>query len=190
MLETVLILLKKYGYTFILPLSIVEGPILTVLCGFLVTMGVFNPIIVYLVVLFGDVLGDSGAYLLGLLSKKNLANQLEKFFGITEAKIETVKYKMLHHKYKTLISSKLFHGIGVTGLFVAGVTRFPYFLFLIICTTVSIFQSAIFLFIGIIFGHFYVIIDSYLNQYVMIMGILLIAGIVIVFLRRGSKKIL
>lgn len=188
MTAAALLLLKKYGYTFILPLSIVEGPLLAVACGFLITLNVFNPFLAYGIILLGDLIGDSGVYLLGRFAHKHLVRRFGKLLGVTEDRVESVREQMLLHKYKVLISSKLFHGVGVTGLFTAGATGFPYGPYVTICTAISALQSAFFLLLGILFGRFFLQVGVYLHDYALAVAALAAVVILSLTARRVFSK--
>lgn len=62
-------LLLTYKYIILIPLSIIEGPIVTVICGFLVTLKFFNPFLVYVVMVLGDIVGDGLIYYMGYSGK-------------------------------------------------------------------------------------------------------------------------
>src|SRR3989344_6198027 len=162
-LDSVLHLLSVYGYLMIFPLAVIEGPIITVIAGLLVVTGVFNPFIVYVVVVAGDIVGDSFAYALGRFGGGHFTSAIERWFGVTQEKLKLVEKKMKRHHFKMMILSKLAQGVGVTGLIAAGVLRISYPLFVLACLVVSVFQCAIYLLIGIFFGQAYEKIGVYFS---------------------------
>ncbi len=149
-MEHTLALLGEYGYLLLFPLAIVEGPIITVLAGFLVTLGVLNPFIVYAIVVAGDMVGDSWLYGVGRVGGKWL-DRVSRFFRVTPEKLEQAKGFFDTHHHRTLILSKLVHGIGAAGLIAAGMLRIPYRRYVFVCVLISLAQSCIFLLIGILF---------------------------------------
>ena len=164
-MSQIILLLIKYRYFILFPLSIIEGPILTVIGGFLVTMGYLNPFIVYPIVVIGDIIGDSIFYALGRWSGGPFIKRFGPRIKMTPEKIEQVRnYFQKNHK-KALVFSKLVHGIGSAGLLVAGGLKIPWRRFVVTCGTVTIIQSVILLFLGILFGHAYNQIAVYLNYY-------------------------
>ena len=170
-------LLLTYRYLILIPFAIIEGPILTIICGFLVTLKVFNPLAVYVVVVLGDIVGDGGIYYMGYSGKKFL-----KYFGVTEEKLEKAKLYFRDNHKKAIAMSKLVHGIGFTGLVAAGALHVPYKKYFKTCALISIFQSLILLIIGIFFGHAYTQIGKYLNYYaagVSVVGLIVLLIIVI-----------
>lgn len=182
-------LLLTYKYLILLPLAVIEGPIITVIAGLFVRTGILNFFIVYIIVIFGDILGDAIAYFVGRFSGPIFLKKFNKFFHITPEKTEKAKaYFDLHH-HKTLVLSKIIHGFGIAGLMTAGTLKVPYKKFFITCLCVSLVQSAAFLLLGFFFGHIYVIFGKYMNifsKWTIIIGIIVV--IVLFFYFRLRKK--
>ena len=174
-------LLLTYRYIILIPLAILEGPIMTVICGFLVTLKFFNPFAVYVVMVLGDIVGDGGIYYLGYAGKQYL-----HYFKITEAKLEKAKTYFHDNHKKAIIMSKLIHGIGFTGLVAAGASHVPYKRYFKTCAIISVIQSFIMLMIGIFFGHAYVIIGKYLNYYAAFVSIAFLIFLLIVFIKKNK----
>lgn len=160
-----LILLQMYGYVALFPLAVIEGPIITIIAGLLVTAGVFNPYAVYLIVVTGDIVGDSVWYAVGRFGGGPFTRALKRMFNITDEKITATKDRFETHRIRMTMLSKLTHGIGFAGLVAAGVVRVSYLLFVFSCLVVTLFQCAVFLSIGLFFGSAYHIIEQYLNHF-------------------------
>lgn len=102
------LLTAKYGYFILFPISVIEGPIVTIVAGFLASLGLFNFFLVYFIVLAGDFSGDTGAYAIGRWGAKFFQNYLKKH----EEKITAAKeYFSIHHN-KAIVMSKLISGLG------------------------------------------------------------------------------
>lgn len=172
-------LLLTYKYVILIPLAIIEGPIVTVVAGFLVTLKVFNPLLVYVVMVIGDVVGDAGIYYIGYSGKRFL-----KYFKITDEKLERAKNYFKDNHKKAIIMSKLVHGIGFTGLIAAGASHVPYKRYFVTCTLISVVQSFIMLMIGIFFGHAYVVIGKYLNYYAALVSVIFLVVLLFVFIQK------
>src|SRR3989344_6323547 len=145
-------LLTAYSYWVIVPLAVIEGPIVSVVCGFLTTLGVFNPLLVFVVMVLGDIMGDTIQYFIGYHGKIFL-----RYFKITDEKMEKLKTYFHNNRRKTLVASKLLYGIGSAGLIAAGALHVPYWKYFRTCALISVIQSVTMLTIGIFFGHAYVI---------------------------------
>ena len=166
----VLLLITKYKYLILLPIAILEGPFAAIIVGFLASSGIFNIFVVYLVLVCGDMIGDSLYYGLGRWGGKYLIKHGARL-GITHEKLENAKKYFTDYHHKALVISKLAYGVGVSGLVAAGVLKVRYKKFMKTCFFIALVQSAFLLLIGFIFGHAYLQIEKYLNIYAKIIGI-------------------
>jgi len=135
-------LLSQYGYIILFPIEVIEGPIVTVLSGLLVSLGIFNFFISYFVVLAGDLTGDVIYYCLGKWWLRNFAR---KKFG----KLEKVFVK---HKGKILFFGKLASIIGPAAMIVAGAIEIPFGEFMYINLLSSLFKSVLLISVGYYLG--------------------------------------
>jgi len=177
-------LLLTYKYLILIPLAAIEGPIVTVAAGFLVTMDIFNPFLVYVVMVIGDIVGDAVIYYIGYSGKKLLG-----FFKISEEKLEKAKVYFRDNHKKAMITSKLLHGIGFAGLIAAGASHVPYRRYFMTCALISVIQSLIMLVIGMLFGNAYVIIGKYLNYYVAVASLIILTILLFVGIRKYKMNI-
>lgn len=177
-------LLLTYKYLVIIPLAIFEGPITMIVCGLLVTLGILNPLFVYLIMVLGDVIGDAVQYYIGYYGKGLLP-----YFKVTEEKLEKVKIYLQQNHNKAIVMSKIVYGIGFTGLIALGTLRVPYKRYFKVCVLVSAIQYAAFLVIGLIFGHAYVAIEQYLNYYAAIVSVVALVVLLMVIVRKYKKVI-
>lgn len=188
-LDYALQLLSQYGYLLLFPLAIVEGPIITVVAGLLVTAGVFNPVIVYLVVVAGDIVGDSFWYAVGRYGHGGFSRMMEKLFGVKKENIEKAKARMEKNRFKMTMLSKLIHGVGFAGLVAAGAVRVSYGMFVLACLVVTLGQVAVFLALGLLFGKAYEQIGRYLDYFAATMVVAALVAIVLfIWFRKQRKK--
>jgi membrane-associated protein len=190
-MEQIVSLLIQYKYTILFPLSIIEGPILAVISGFLISLGTLNFLVVYLIIIVGDIIGDFIAYIIGRFGSKHLLNWFSKLFRITDEQfIKAKDFFNLNHK-KSLITSKLVHGIGVSGLITAGILKVPYKVFFLTCSLISVIQSLVLILVGFFFGHAYLQIGKYFDYFAattIMVG--MIATTIIILKRIRKSKIL
>jgi len=146
MYQNLVHLFNDYGYVFyllIILLTIVEGPIISVFLGGMLSTGLLSFPLVYASVMLGDIIGDTLLYNLGYiygekiidkapdhwLTKKVIKNiGKEKF----KEKVEIFKEKFHKSKNKILFFSKVTNGFGLSFfvLLTAGIVRVPFFSFL------------------------------------------------------------
>ena len=183
-------LLLAYKYIILFPLTIVEGPIVTVIAGFLSTMGILNAGLVYVIAIMGDLVGDTIAYSFGRWGSGKLLYKHGHFIGATPQKLDEAKKFFASHHGKTLILSKILHGVGVVGLVAAGSLKTPFLRYIKTCFLISITQALIMLLVGVTFGHLYSRIGIYLNYYAAAVSILALAIAGIVVFRYFKSKTL
>ena len=177
-------LLLTYKYFILIPLAIIEGPIVSVIAGFLATFGFFNLLVVYAVMVSGDIIGDGIFYYIGY-SGKNLF----RYFKINEEKIEKAKVYFENNHRKAIAGSKIMWGIGTAGLIAAGALRVPYQRYFKTCALYSLAQSFIMMLLGIFFGQAYGIIGKYFDYYAAVISILvLVVLLFFVFMKKYRKN--
>lgn len=162
-LSQAVILLDQYKYLVLFPLAVLEGPVVTVVAGFLVTMGVLDAFAVYAIVVIGDVIGDSVWYTVGRLGRRRLLLFLEQLFRITPDKIERAKRAAERRSLRAMALAKLSHGVGFAALIAGGMVGMSYPRFVAACLIVALGQAALFLALGLWFGRAYETIGNYLN---------------------------
>jgi len=176
-------LLITYKYLIVIPISILEGPIISVICGFLATLGVFNPLLIFIIMIAGDIIGDAIFYYIGYKG-----NKLFKYFHIDEEKVEKAKIYFQNHHKKAIAGSKILWGIGTAGLIAAGALHTPYKKYFKTCAMYSIAQSFIMIMLGIFFGQSYLIIGRYFDYYAATASILVIIVIIFIIFWHKYKK--
>ena len=164
-MEPLLTTLAEYGYFVLLPLAIVEGPVVTVLGGFLCTLGVLHPLPTFALVVSGDLIGDSFLYASGRYGGTRLLSHCRRYFALADEDIAQARAYFSTHHRKALVLAKIVHGMGATALVTAGMLKMPYARFISTCTIVAILQSALLLTLGVYFGHAYAQLNAHLNQF-------------------------
>jgi membrane protein DedA with SNARE-associated domain len=170
----------------IFPFAVVEGPILTVLTGFVASLGYLNPFVAYGVILAGDVVGDSVLYLLGRSANNRISLRILKFLKIAPAHLLVVKEQIERHPKKILLASKFLYGAGGIGLVAAGFSRFSFRRYVLINLLGSAFQALILILIGYYFGQAYTSIKTYIDYWAVIGSVIFMVGYFLLF--RYFKK--
>jgi membrane protein DedA with SNARE-associated domain len=177
-MDIILHLLVEYKYLILFPLAIVEGPILAVIAGFLCTNGFLNPLIVFPVIVLGDITGDSLCYSLGRWGVPKFLKKIAFRLGVNIKSINQARIYFDSNPFKTVAISKITLGIGVAGIYLAGNSKIPYRKFIKICLITSLIQYLFYLGMGLWFGHAYIQINHYLNA---VASLFIIASIAIIF---------
>lgn len=186
-MEYLVLFISKYGYFILFPIAIVEGPIVTIIAGFFVSMAFLNFFLVYAIVVAGDVVGDTLCYMIGRWGGAVFFRWVGPYVGITQEKLEKVKTYFDLHSHRAITLSKLIHGFGFTGLMVAGSLKVPYQKYITICFLTTLIQSMALLIIGVLFGHAYVQLSKYLNYFASATIVIGISVIILIILFKKFK---
>lgn len=145
-------LLLRFKYFILFPIVMFEGPITTMVAGFLSSLGYMHFWVAYLVAVVGDLTSDVGYYALGRWGRKRFIEKFGHYVGITPSRIERLEQHFHRHGGKMLIFGKIADPLSSTVQTIAGATRMPigtYAYYNIICTFP---KSLILIAIGFYFG--------------------------------------
>jgi len=145
-------LLYTYGYLIVFPLVVVEGPLVTIVAGFLSSLGLFNFLLVYVIVVVADLTGDILYYCAGRWWLAGIFQKTLTFFGISLSKVGRIGKALKKNRGKVLFFGKLSHVIGVIILFVAGHVEVPFSDFLWYNFLATLPKSLVLLLVGYYFG--------------------------------------
>jgi len=155
--------LLHYKYFILFPGVAVEGPVVTIIAGFLSSLGYLNIFLVYGIVVIADLCADSIYYAAGRWGRERVLGRWGRFLGVTTEKIMRLQVYFARHKGKTLIIAKLTHAIGAPILVAAGVAGVRYWEFVGFNFVATLPKSFFLLLIGFYFGHSYTKISRYLD---------------------------
>lgn len=178
--------LLQYRYLVLFPIMIFEGPIVTIIAGFLSSLGFFNFFIIWPVLVGADLIGDLIFYAIGMYGRERFILRWGKYIGINAERILKLESYFDKHTRKTLLFGKLSHGIGAPVLISAGIVRVKIWEFIWINFIATLFKILILLLIGFYFGQAYVKIDRFLDYFAIGLGVVAVLVLIIFF---SYKKI-
>ncbi|MDN3656706.1 DedA family protein [Ferruginibacter paludis] len=164
-MENIIHLLVQYKYFILLPLAIVEGPVLAVIAGLLCSQHILNPFYSYAMIVFGDITGDSIVYMLGRRGKSPRLRKISRWLGLTDNKMDRARIFFESNPNKTISLSKIILGVGVAGIYMAGHAKIAYNKFIGICLITSALQYIVYIGTGFLFGEAYKQISHYLDYF-------------------------
>jgi membrane-associated protein len=188
-MDHILNLLSHYKYYLLFPLAIVEGPILAVIAGFLCMKGVLNPFFVYPIIVVGDIIGDTVCYSLGRWGVPPFIKKIGYWLRLNPKNIKRAKIYFDSNPVRTISLSKITLGIGVAGIYLAGIARISYKKFILICLVTSLAQYLFYLSIGLLFGQAYIQINQYLDNIASLFIISALVFLLFLFIRSTFKRI-
>lgn len=113
-------LFLQYKYWLLFPITVFEGPLITMASGFLVSMHLVNPYIALPIIIIGDVAGDVMYYYMGVFGERwRLTRWLLRHFQFEQHK-EKVSVSFKKNGGKLLLFGKITHALGIVFLIGAG----------------------------------------------------------------------
>lgn len=176
-------LIQHHGYLVFFLLAIIEGPIVTIIGAFLVSIGYFHLIPLYVLAVLGDLTGDLIHYAIGAQSKKRFATK-GSLFGISKDRIIKIENHFGDHGGKTIFFGKISHSLGFAILIAAGLVGMPIGEFLLFNLLGTLPKTLVLMAIGYYFGSAYQSIDSYITYIGVGLFFILVIGIAVWFIRK------
>jgi membrane protein DedA with SNARE-associated domain len=166
----------SHGYFFIFLVMCVEGPITTAAAGFAAALGIFNPWVILIISILGDLVPDSLYYSFGYISRFAILEKISNHIGLTHERIKNLENKLKEHFGKTMIALKLTPLISTLGFMVVGYLRLSFLEFTGYSASITIPKSIVFLLLGYFFGQLYNI-NQYLHYAEIFFPIAIVMGI-------------
>ncbi|MBN2907197.1 MAG: VTT domain-containing protein [Rhodobacteraceae bacterium] len=186
-LNTIVDLVQSHGLYLLAPLAVLEGPIVSVLAGWMVQLGLLHFSAVFALVVLADLFGDALLYLLGRRGLTSMSLRWRARLGLRRARLNELSAHFNAKGGRTLVVAKLTHSLGFAALVAAGAARMPFVPFVWYNLLATVPKSLAFLLLGYSLGHAYTRIDSYIFwvSLGMLGGMLALAAVW--YLRKRSK---
>jgi membrane protein DedA with SNARE-associated domain len=153
-LESLTPALIHYRYWILVPLALVEGPVVAFVTGTLASRGYFNPYSAFWIFVAKDTVVDGAYYYLGRFAgEKPLVRRLLTRAHVTGEELQHVRFLWERAGWRTTFVGKLSFGLAPIFLVVAGIVAFPAALFFRYAVGVALVQYAVLLFLGFYCGH-------------------------------------
>jgi membrane protein DedA with SNARE-associated domain len=184
----ILELLAHYKYFILFPISIIEGPIVSVLAGLLASLGKLNFYLAWAILVMGDMAGDLIYYAIGHWGRKSFFDRYGHYIGVTTDRLVWAEGFFGRHSKKTLLFGKWTQTFGMPILIAAGVVGQNIWEFIWVNFLATIPKSLLFLSIGFYFGSFYARVNNYYNDFIFISVILALLALMVYFVRKTVQK--
>jgi membrane-associated protein len=182
-------LLMQERYVLLFPIAILEGPIISVITGYLTHLGFFDLFAAYGIIVAGDLVGDVIYYLVGRYGRLQFIEKWGHFFGIKAEKVLDMERVFGLHSAKALFWGKFTLGLGGIIIVAAGAARVPFSKFFIYSSLGTIPKSAILMLIGGFFGYAFLTISRYFDYTAAItLAVALLFAIGYFLFQRYAKK--
>lgn len=150
--EAVRSLLESHPYLWLFPLAVLEGPLVAMVAGSMVSLGLISWPLAYPLIIGADLVGDTFFYLLGRFGHLPLARRALNRIGVREPSLTKLEQIFRKKGARMLVGAKLTHFAGTPVLAAAGLARVNYerFLFWNLAATVP--KSAATMVVGYLLG--------------------------------------
>lgn len=146
-------ILLAYRYWVLLPLAIIEGPMLAFVCGVLISLGFLSAPLTLFILVVGDIIPDTIFYTLGRFwSDRPFVKRIAARIGVTEAHFDDAQRLWVEHPGKTMLMSKFAYGVSAAFLFMAGLMRMSAYRFYGYSVSISIAHYMVIVIVGYYFG--------------------------------------
>ncbi len=155
-------LILQYKYFIMVPASLLAGPLVGMISGFLIRIGGLEFWPSYVALMSGELIGDILWYWTGYHYGERFASGLGKYVGITEKHIATAKRLFSKHNRRILIITKLTtgFGFGIAVMFTAGLSKVPFRRYMTINIIGQLIWTAGLIAIGFFFENFYLQVNN------------------------------
>ena len=174
-LDALVRLVEAHPFLVVFPLAIVEGPIVTVVAAWFLRGSLTDLVILYVICVLADLVGDAGFYALGRRAH-SLSPKWQRRLALNEDRLLRLESHFKTHGPATLAVGKLTHSVGFAVLIAAGAwgMAFGRFLFWNLLATLP--KSLLLVLVGYAFGAAYGAVDAWIFRVSLILLAVLIAG--------------
>ncbi len=185
-------LLIEYRYWILIPLSLLEGPIVAFAAGTLAAAGYFNPYVLEVLFICRDLLTDLFYYYVGMFARTTrIVQWFLKKIGVTAEHLGKAQALWEHRPFSTMFLGKLSYGVAPSFFIVAGMVKMSLKKFIGYNASIASVQYGICLILGYEFGA--VLGASFvalLDKIQIVIGALVIAFAVAYVIRHYGRKLL
>jgi membrane protein DedA with SNARE-associated domain len=152
--DTVTNLIIEYRYWILIPLSIMEGPIVAFAAGTLASLGYFNIFVLAGFFFVRDMVMDGLYYVVGYYGgRTRFVQNMLKRVGVEAGHLEDIRKLWEKHAGKTMFLGKLSYGIASGFIAVAGMVKMPLRKFFGYGAIVAVSQYGVLLALGYFYGN-------------------------------------
>ena len=183
-LEGIQLLMQSHGLWVVGPLAVLEGPIVTVLAGWLSKSGYMALWAVYLVCVLGDLIGDALYYWIGRAGPKLLPDRWLAKLGMGEARQLALSQHFAEKGGRTLLFGKFTHSTGLPIMLASGAARMDFWAYMFWNLVGSLPKSALFVGLGWMLGSAYAAADGWIWKGSLALGVIGVLTVALLWRRK------
>ena len=181
-------LIQAYGLILLMPLAIIEGPIVTVIAGWACRSGDLPLISTFGLLVVADLIGDGMLYTLGRWGLYWLPERWRKRLHLDDQNLEALRAHFCTQGGRTLVAAKLTHTFGLPVLVAAGTARMSPFAFFGFNFIGNLPKTAFFLALGYLAGQAQATIATWIGRGSLLVLISGVAGVTFWLWRRHRRR--
>ena len=174
--------LIAHGSALILPLAVIEGPLVSIAAGFLSAQGYFDWWWALCLLVFGDLIGDVIYYWIGRTGRTGITSVLRRV-GVRSTVTAEMQRHLKEHATKMLFIGKWTQSIGVVVLIGSGMLHLPLPRFVLINLLATVPKSAVLFSVGYFVSGHYRLFGDHLALGTIVLGLVGVAAIALVLRR-------
>lgn len=161
-------MILKFKYLILFPLAAFEGPVITFIAGFLVSIGLFDLLPALIIILLGDFIPDIIFYFIGRWGsyQERVAKYMKGNTKIISNGLGTIEKLWKEHPRKTMFFAKITYKAPIPFLISAGMVKMSFLKFISYTIPVTLLQCFALFFIGYYLGESYVLTQKYVSYWV------------------------
>jgi membrane-associated protein len=161
--ENLISYLQFWGYPIMLLLMIIEGPIVTIIASFLASLGFFEWHLVYILSVFGDIIGDIVFYFIGFFGGPKVVEKFKKTLKIKESSLDYIRNSFQTKGAAIIFYVKISTGLSLITFVLAGTMKMKFSKFLQFSFLGGLVWSAFLVALGYFFGGLAEEIEKYIK---------------------------
>ncbi len=181
-LESLTHAIHIYRYWILIPLSLVEGPIVGFLAAVLAARGELNVYAAFGFFVLKDLIMDGGYYYAGRYAAVGRLTARVIRHARVAGNIERCRLEWERHAWRTMVAGKLCWGVGPAVLSTGGIVGVPIELFLGYALAVAVLQYGVLFSLGYTIGYAFQAVSTVLRTVQIVLAVLVIA--VLIYARR------
>lgn len=190
--QTIFQFLLQYGYWGMLPLMVIEGPLVTIVAAMLASWGIFHWSYILFFSILGDAIGDILLYGAGYKWGMGFVKGFGRYLGITEKIVLRMEKYFEKHGGKTILAVKSTTGLCWATFTAAGIVKMDFRKFLKYSILGGIIWSGFLVAMGYFYGYLWREISQYIKWIGWIIAVISISSylLIVLYKKKKSKSIL
>ncbi len=180
--NSILAWVAAQGYPLVFLGMCAEGPAVTAASAFTAALGHFNPWVILLLSILGDLIPDTIYYYIGFFGRLSMVKWIEKRAKATPSRLDKLHHLMHQNHTKTMLTLKFTPFIAIPGFIMIGAKRWSYWRFIWVCALITVPKSIILVLLGYYAGDFLKLHPGYLERFDVVLLCLLFLFIGVPFL--------